>query len=105
MLQCPVLYAKEVNAMPNIKSAIKRVKITRKRTLRNASAKSALRTAIKKFENALSRHDTENLEPLLRHATRMIDKAVTKGILHRNAAARKKSRLTKKFNKFQQSAS
>ncbi|WP_018132376.1 30S ribosomal protein S20 [Effusibacillus pohliae] len=85
--------------MPNIKSAIKRVKITRTRTLRNAAAKSALRTAIKKFEVALTNNDLEAAKDLLKKATRSLDKAVTKGIIHKNTAARKKSRLTKKFNK------
>lgn len=85
--------------MPNIKSAIKRVKITKTRTLRNAAAKSALRTAIRKFEAALANNDLDNAKELLRKATRSLDKAVTKGIIHKNAAARKKSRLTKKFNK------
>lgn len=91
--------------MPNIKSAIKRVKISEKRTLRNASAKSALRTAIKKFEKALANQDMENAQSLLRQATRSLDKAVTKGIIHKNTAARKKSRLMQKFNKFTANAS
>lgn len=85
--------------MPNIKSAIKRVKITRTRTLRNAAAKSALRTAIKKFELAVANNELDNAKDLLQNAARTLDKAVTKGIIHKNAAARKKSRLTKKFNK------
>ncbi|MFC4766331.1 30S ribosomal protein S20 [Effusibacillus consociatus] len=85
--------------MPNIKSAIKRVKITRTRTLRNAAAKSALRTAIKKFELAVVNNDLENAKDLLQKAARTLDKAVSKGLIHKNAAARKKSRLTKKFNK------
>ena len=85
--------------MPNIKSAIKRVKITKVRTLRNASARSALRTALRRFENALRERDVETAQLALRGATRSLDKAVTKGIVHRNYAARKKSRLTKRFNK------
>jgi small subunit ribosomal protein S20 len=84
--------------MPNIKSAIKRVKTTSTRTLRNAAAKSALRTSIKKFEAALAANDA-NAGALLKQALRNLDKAVTKGLLHKNTAARKKSRLTKKFNK------
>lgn len=84
--------------MPNIKSAIKRVKVTQTRTLRNAAAKSALRTAIKKFEAAIANHDVENASSLLRQATRSLDKAVTKGLIHKNTAARKKSRLTRKLN-------
>ncbi|MDB5083872.1 MAG: ribosomal protein [Bacilli bacterium] len=85
--------------MPNIKSAVKRVVITQTRTLRNAAAKSALRTAIKKFETAVVTNDVENAGSLLRQATRTIDKAVTKGLIHSNAASRRKSRLTKKYNK------
>lgn len=85
--------------MPNIKSAIKRVKINQTRTLRNAAAKSALRTAIKKFEQAVVNNDLATAKDLLFNAARSLDKAVTKGIIHKNAAARKKSRLTKKLNK------
>lgn len=84
--------------MPNIKSAIKRVKTIQTRTLRNAAAKSALRTAIKKFELAVSNNDQENAKDLLKNAARSLDKAVTKGLIHKNAAARKKSRMTKKLN-------
>ncbi|MBL0388392.1 30S ribosomal protein S20 [Tumebacillus sp. ITR2] len=83
--------------MPNIKSAVKRVKTTSTRTLRNAAAKSALRTSIKKFEAAVAANDA-NSATLLKQATRALDKAVSKGLLHKNTASRKKSRLTKKFN-------
>ncbi|HEU4964949.1 MAG TPA: 30S ribosomal protein S20 [Bacilli bacterium] len=83
--------------MPNIKSAIKRVKTTNTRTLRNAAAKSALRTAVKKYEVAVAANDA-NAPVLLKEACRKLDKAVTKGLLHKNTAARKKSRLTKKLN-------
>lgn len=89
--------------MPNIKSAIKRVKTIQTRTLRNAAAKSALRTAVKKFETAVASGDA-NAATLLKTATRTLDKAVTKGLIHKNTAARKKSRLTKKFNKANASA-
>ena len=85
--------------MPNIKSAIKRVKISKARTLRNASAKSALRTSLKRFEQAVRSQDMEAARLALRHATQSLDKAVTKGIVHRNHAARKKSRLMKRMNK------
>jgi small subunit ribosomal protein S20 len=81
----------------NIKSAKKRILISRVRTLRNASLKSALRTSIKKFEVA-AKTDREQAQLALTQAVQALDKAVTKGILHKNAAARKKSRLTKKFN-------
>lgn len=90
--------------MPNIKSAIKRVKQTNKRNAQNASQKSALRTAIKTFETAVSNKDVENAKTALLNATKKLDKAVTKGLIHKNAAARKKSRLTKKFNELNKTA-
>lgn len=77
--------------MPNIKSAIKRVKVSEKRRLRNASQKSALRTAVKAFETAIS-------PEALINASKKLDKAASKGLIHKNAANRKKSRLAKKLN-------
>lgn len=85
--------------MPNIKSAVKRVRTTSKRTLRNTSIKSALRTSIRRFEEALASADMDNAKLALQKAMRALDKAVTKGVIHKNTAARKKSRLTKRFNK------
>jgi len=85
--------------MPNIKSAAKRVRVTRKRTLRNASIKSALRTTIRRFEEAMASANLDNAKVALQKAIKALDKAVTKGIVHKNTAARKKSRLTKRFNK------
>jgi len=85
--------------MPNIKSAVKRVEVIRKRTLRNTRLKSALRTTIRRFNEALDKAAPEDAGMKLRNAVIALDKAVTKGILHKNAAARKKSRLTKRFNK------
>ena len=85
--------------MPNIKSAAKRVEVIRARTLRNARIKSALKTSIRRFEEALKASDRNEASLKLRSALRSLDKAVTKGVLHKNAAARKKSRLTKRFNK------
>jgi len=84
--------------MPNIKSAIKRVKTNESRRLRNASQKSALRTAIKTFENTASTGNVETAKEALVQATRKIDKAATKGLIHKNTANRKKSRLAKKLN-------
>lgn len=85
--------------MPNIKSAIKRVEVTHKRTIRNARIKSALRTTIRRFEEAMKAADRDEADLKLKKAVVALDKAVTKGILHKNAASRKKSRLTKRFNK------
>lgn len=85
--------------MPNTKSAMKRARQNEKRRMQRASQKSALKTAIKKYLKALEAGDLQAAEPLLREACRKLDKAVTKGLIHKNAAARKKSRLMQKFNK------
>jgi len=84
--------------MPNIKSAKKRVVVAEIRRLRNISTKSAIKTIIKKFENLLSNGKVEDAELSLRKAVKFLDKAAVKGVIHKNAAARKKSRLMKKFN-------
>lgn len=84
--------------MPNIKSAIKRVKVSEKRRLRNASHKSALRTAVKSFETAAASNNVDTAKAALIAASKKLDKAATKGLIHKNAAARKKSRLAKRLN-------
>ncbi|GIP48256.1 30S ribosomal protein S20 [Paenibacillus sp. DXFW5] len=84
--------------MPNIKSAIKRVKTNDKRRVLNASQKSALRTAVKTADTALANNEVEAAKAAFVAATKKLDKAVTKGLIHKNAAARKKSRLAKKLN-------
>lgn len=83
--------------MPNIKSAIKRTKTNEKKRLHRAAQKSAMRTTIKKFMVAVEQKDTEQAPALLRQATRSVDKAVSKGLIHKNAGARKKSQLHQKF--------
>ncbi|EFM12722.1 ribosomal protein S20 [Paenibacillus curdlanolyticus YK9] len=84
--------------MPNIKSAIKRVKTSEKRRALNASQKSALRTAVKSADQAIAGTDVEVAKVALVAASKKLDKAATKGLIHKNAAARKKSRLAKKLN-------
>lgn len=84
--------------MPIIKSAKKRVLITEKRTLINRANKSALRTAIKRFEKAITDKDLDMAKTELVKVESTIDKSVKKGIIHKNNAARKKSRLHKLFN-------
>jgi small subunit ribosomal protein S20 len=84
--------------MPNIKSAIKRVKVSEKRRLRNASQKSNLRSAVKSFETAAASSNVETATAALVTASQKLDKAATKGLIHKNAAARKKSRLAKRLN-------
>ena len=75
--------------MPNIKSQVKRVKTNEKRRQFNASYKASMRTAIKNVEAAKEAYNTAN---------KKLDKAVAKGICHKNFAARQKSRLSKKIN-------
>ena len=84
--------------MPNIKSAKKRVKIIEKKTLRNNMIKSGYRTAVRKFEEAVSEGDKAKAETLFSEATKKIDQACTKGVIVKNTAARKKSNLAKKLN-------
>ena len=83
--------------MPNIKSAKKRVKVIATKTARNKAAKSALRTSIKKAYYAVD-NNAENKTEAVRLATKKIDQAVAKGILHKNTAARSKSALAKRLN-------
>lgn len=85
--------------MANIKSAIKRIKVAEKRRLRNAAIKSRVRTAIRRFNEALNQADPEVIKQTLAKAFSVIDKAAAKGVLHKNNAARKKSRLSRKLAK------
>ena len=84
--------------MPNIKSAKKRVLIAEANNMRNKSYTSALRTAIKKANAALDSNADDKAE-CVKVAVKKIDQAVTKGILHKNNAARKKSQYTLLLNK------
>ena len=84
--------------MPNIKSAIKRVVVIEKKTLRNNMIKSAYKTAVKNFEAAVAEGDVKKAESLFSEATKKIDQACTKGVIVKNTAARKKSNLAKKLN-------
>ena len=84
--------------MPNIKSAKKRVKVIEKKTLRNNMIKSAYKTAVRKFEEAIASGNVEEAKTLLSEATKKIDQACTKGVIVKNTAARKKSNLSKKLN-------
>ena len=84
--------------MPNHKSAKKRVRQNEKRRAVNRSNRSGLRTQIKKLRSAISGTDQTLSQELLNPTVSAIDKAVNKGILHRNTAARYKSRLTGHVN-------
>ena len=79
--------------MANIKSQVKRIKTNEKARLANASFKSSMRTAIKAVEAAVKANDKEKANSLLVVAFSRIDKSVSRGIQHKNTAARQKSRL------------
>ena len=85
--------------MPNIKSVKKDVLRSRAANEKNKQEKSALKTTIKKFEVAVASGNKEQADSAYTAAIQSIDKAVSKGILHKNTAARKKSNITKKMNK------
>ena len=85
--------------MANIKSAKKRILVTAKRQARNKHVKSTTKTAIKKLTTAVGAGQTGEINVLLSQATSAIDKACSKGVYHKNTAARKKSRLAKLANK------
>ncbi len=84
--------------MPNHKSAEKRVRQTVKKTAVNRKNRSSLRTQIKKLRSALADGDKQLSVELLIPTVALIDKSVNKGVLHKNTAARHKSRLTKHVN-------
>ena len=86
--------------MPNIKSAKKRVKVAAVKTLRNKAFRSALRTSIKKAQVAVN-DGAEDKAQVYKAAVVKIDSAVSKGILHKNTAARKKSKLARLYNQAQ----
>ena len=84
--------------MPNIKSAIKRVSVIEKKTLRNNMIKSGYKSAVKKFEQAVEAGNKEEATKLFSAATKKVDRACTKGVIVKNTAARKKSNMAKKLN-------
>ena len=90
--------------MPNIKSAKKRVLVTEKKNTQNKMIKSSIKTAIRKYNAAIAAGDSEAAEKLLPETVSVIDSAASKGILHKNNAANKKSALAKKLNVLKASA-
>ncbi len=82
--------------MPNIKSAEKRVRVSARKRAHNVALKSSLKTAIKRVEQGTA-DNNENAPAYLANAIQALDKAAAKGLIHKNAAARKKSRLTKRL--------
>ncbi|MCM1499562.1 MAG: 30S ribosomal protein S20 [Clostridium sp.] len=85
--------------MANIKSAKKRIKVIDKKTLRNKMTKSKIKTILKKFDAAVASGDKSAAEEQLKVCTSELSKAAAKGILHKNTASRKISRLAAVVNK------
>ena len=88
----------EVFGLPNIKSAKKRVQLAEVRNARNKADKSALKTALKKFEAAAAEGNRTEAEGAYKVAVKIVDKSAAKGLLHKNNPAHKKSAMTTKLN-------
>lgn len=84
--------------MPNIQSSIKSMKTDAARNRRNNMRKSLLKTSLRKFQKAVAEGDLEKVKDVLLQTTKVIDKSAGKGIIHKNAAARRKSRLARQYN-------
>ncbi len=84
--------------MANIKSQIKRIGTNEKARLRNKSVKSSLKTAVRRFRDAADSGDTATAQTQLRLASRELDKAVSKGVIHANQAANRKSAMARRLN-------
>ena len=84
--------------MPNIKSAKKRVIVTQTKTLQNKMFRTQLKTDIKKYQAALAAGDAALAQETYKQAVKKIDQAAARGIIHKNAAAHKKSQFTKALN-------
>jgi len=87
--------------LPNIKSSIRSVKTDAERRATNAAKKSAVRTVAKKVEVKVAEGNKAEAEVTLKNASSLLDKAAQDGVISKNAAARKKSKLAKKVNKVQ----
>ncbi len=84
--------------MPTTDSAAKRARVNKKKRAINKKRKQKMKTAISEFEEAVANNDVDLAEEKLREAKQNIDKVTSKGTLHKNTAARKKSKLDRKFN-------
>ena len=84
--------------MANIKSQLKRIKTNEKARLRNKSVKSSLKTAVRRFREAADAGERDQAIAALQHASRQLDKAASKGVIHPNQAANKKSAMAQRAN-------
>lgn len=94
----------EVKSLAKRDTAAKRARQAEARRLRNAALKATMRTAIRRFREAVAAGNVEEAKVKLQHAVRLLDKAASKGAIHRNQASRRKSRLQQHFNVFQNRA-
>lgn len=84
--------------MANIKSAVKRIDITRRQTLKNRATKSEIKTFIKKFDKAVEENNFEEAQELLKLIDKKLKRASLRNVIHANAASRKTSQLQKRLN-------
>ena len=91
--------------MANIKSQMKRIKTNEKARLRNKSVKSSLKTAIRKYREAADSGDVAAASTLMRDASKALDKAASKGVIHANQAANRKSAMAKRVAQLTSNAS
>ena len=98
MVKYPLLRLEEVRLLANIKSAQERIQTTRKKTALNRSRKSEIKTYIKKFDLAIENENIEEARELLKIIDKKLKRAAHKNVVHKNAASRKISSLTKKLN-------
>lgn len=84
--------------MANIKSAMKRIKVTRRQTLENKAKKTELKTYIKKFDAAVQSGNFDEARNILKVVDKKLKKATSKNVIHKNAASRQLSKLSKKLN-------
>ena len=84
--------------MANIKSQLKRIKTNEKARLRNKSVRSSLKTAVRRFREAADTGERDQAIAALQHASRQLDKAASKGVIHPNQAANKKSAMAQRAN-------
>jgi small subunit ribosomal protein S20 len=92
------LQFKEVKVLPNIKSAKKRVLVAADHHERNMAQRSAMKSSLKKATSSITAGDLETAKANLKIAIKTLDETASKGLIHKNQAARRKSRLTKKLN-------
>ena len=88
-----------MNLLANIKSAKKRIEVIKTKTAINKSRKSAIKTYIRKFNDALDSNNVDEAKQILKTIEKRLDRAAAKGTMHKNTAARKVSNLAKRVNK------